>query len=66
MTSKMVQNYAIERGAIFDPSYGKEAHKRSMPVVIAETHVAKLLLTSQKLVLHVQNNKSVNQNWDEF
>lgn len=36
MNSKALQNYALERGADFNPSYGEEALKRSMPVVIAE------------------------------
>ena len=37
MTSKVLKAYATERGAVFAPSFGKEAYKRAMPVVISET-----------------------------
>ncbi|MEV8467549.1 tripartite tricarboxylate transporter substrate binding protein [Fluviibacterium sp. DFM31] len=36
MTSEALQSYATDRGAVFAPSYGKEAYDRAMPVVIAE------------------------------
>jgi tripartite-type tricarboxylate transporter receptor subunit TctC len=36
MTSDALKNYATERGAVFAPSYGKEARDRAMPVVISE------------------------------
>ncbi len=36
MTSEALQNYATERGADFNPSYGDEALERAMPVVRAE------------------------------
>ncbi len=36
MTSKELQDYATARGAVFAPSYGKEAYDRAMPVVISE------------------------------
>ncbi|SHH15571.1 Bug family tripartite tricarboxylate transporter substrate binding protein [Cognatishimia maritima] len=36
MTSPELQEYASSRGAVFAPSYGEEAIKRAMPVVIAE------------------------------
>ena len=36
MNSEALQSYATERGAVFDPSYGKEARAQAMPVVIAE------------------------------
>lgn len=36
MTSEALSNYAIERGAVFDPSFGDEAMARAMPVVISE------------------------------
>lgn len=36
MNSEALSNYATERGADFNPSYGDEARERAMPVVIAE------------------------------
>ena len=36
MNADALKKYASDRGATFDPSYGDEARKRSMPVVIAE------------------------------
>jgi len=36
MNSQALKDYAVERGADFNPSYGEEARKRAMPVVIAE------------------------------
>ena len=36
MNSGALMSYATERGADFDPSYGEDAMKRAMPVVIAE------------------------------
>jgi len=36
MTSEALRDYAVERGADFNPSYGDEALARAMPVVIAE------------------------------
>ena len=36
MNSEALQNYATERGAVFDPSYGAKAREQAMPVVIAE------------------------------
>ena len=36
MTSEVLKTYAVERGAVFAPSYGEEAMEKAMPVVIAE------------------------------
>jgi tripartite-type tricarboxylate transporter receptor subunit TctC len=36
MNSDALKSYATERGAVFAPSYGKDALDRAMPVVIAE------------------------------
>lgn len=36
MKSPELQSYATDRGAVFDPSFGDDAMKRAMPVVIAE------------------------------
>lgn len=36
MTSQALQDYATARGAVFAPSFGKQAYDRAMPVVIAE------------------------------
>lgn len=36
MNSDALKSYATERGAVFAPSYGKDARDRAMPVVIAE------------------------------
>ncbi|MBX2806546.1 MAG: tripartite tricarboxylate transporter substrate binding protein, partial [Hyphomicrobiales bacterium] len=36
MTADSLKSYATERGAVFAPSYGKEAREKAMPVVIAE------------------------------
>lgn len=36
MTSKVLQEYATARGAVFAPSYGEDAYSRAMPVVISE------------------------------
>lgn len=36
MNSQALKDYAVERGADFNPSYGEEARERAMPVVIAE------------------------------
>lgn len=36
MTSPELEQYALDRGAVFDPSYGEDALAKAMPVVIAE------------------------------
>ncbi len=36
MDSEVLKNYAAERGAVLDPSFGEEARAQAMPVVIAE------------------------------
>ena len=36
LNSEALRSYANERGAVFDPAYGDEAHEKVMPVVIAE------------------------------
>ncbi|MEO1016372.1 MAG: tripartite tricarboxylate transporter substrate binding protein [Pseudomonadota bacterium] len=36
MTSPELKKYAVDRGAVFDPSYGDDARAKAMPVVIAE------------------------------
>ncbi|MEZ5824263.1 MAG: tripartite tricarboxylate transporter substrate binding protein [Geminicoccaceae bacterium] len=36
LNSEALRSYANERGAVFDPAYGDEAHEKVMPVVISE------------------------------
>jgi tripartite-type tricarboxylate transporter receptor subunit TctC len=36
MTSDVLRSYAVERGAVFDPSFGEAAIEKVMPVVISE------------------------------
>ncbi len=36
MNSEEFKNYALQRGAVFDPAYGNEALEKAMPVIISE------------------------------
>lgn len=49
MDAPALKKYASDRGATFDPSYGDEARKRAMPVVIAE---ACARVTRNEAILH--------------